>query len=347
MIDLCIDARMAFFSGIGTCIRELVPYLNQPPFKAVLLVDHLDQAWCKGIEQILLRCPIYSIREQVMFPIKIPKCDLFWSPHYNIPLLPIKAKRRVVTIHDACHLALGKNLSLFARLYANRVMRWASYRSDQVITDSRFSAKELCHYLGNPRTEIRVIPVATNLKRFQRKRDPVIRDKYQLPEKFALFVGNLKPHKNLHGLAKAFTAASLPGWGLVLVGMNKQNEKIENALILGKVPEEELPMLYSLAELLVFPSFYEGFGLPPLEAMSCGCPTVVSNAASIPEVCGEASLYFHPGRVEEMAAAIKRVALYQELRSRLVQKGFERVRQFDWGETARQYRSVFEEVCRL
>src|SRR5207244_691844 len=116
-----------------------------------------------------------------------------------------------------------------------------------------------------------------------------IRSKYQLPERFILYVGNTKPHKNLTGLLKA----KPPNINLVIVGKNIKIEQ-ERVFSIGEVPEIDLPILYSLAELFVFPSFYEGFGLPPLEAMSCGCPTIVSKAASLPEVCGEASLYFQP-----------------------------------------------------
>jgi glycosyltransferase involved in cell wall biosynthesis len=107
------------------------------------------------------------------------------------------------------------------------------------------------------------------------------------------------------------------------------------------VLDEELPFLYSMAEVFVFPSFYEGFGLPPLEAMSCGCPTIVSKAASLPEVCGEASLYFDPHRVDEMALAIERVVLDRDLRRELVRKGYERVQLFDWKKSAERHEQIF------
>src|SRR5690606_27656652 len=107
MIRRCLDARMAVSSGIGTCIREIVPYSTHPLLDPVLLVDRLDQAWCQGFEQIHFSAPIYSFAEQLVVRKKIPPCDLFWSPHYNVPLFPMRAKKRIVTIHDTCHLALG------------------------------------------------------------------------------------------------------------------------------------------------------------------------------------------------------------------------------------------------
>lgn len=340
MIDLCIDARMAFSSGIGTCIRQLVPWLNQPPFRLILLVDSIDRPWCQGIEQVVFKSPIYSIQEQLEFPLKIPRCNLFWSPHYNIPLLPIKAKKRAVTIHDACHLALKDLFSFPQRWYAKTVMGNALHRSDLVITDSLFSKQELHRYLGLPRKEIQVIPVAVNPIHFTPTEDRggVVRQKYSLPEQFILFIGNLKPHKNLTGLIEALSF--LPDVNLVLAG--KGAMKTEGRVqAIGEVLDSELPILYSLAQLFVFPSLYEGFGLPPLEAMSCGCPTAVSNAASLPEVCGDATVYFHPKNLQQMADQIRLAILDKQLRSQLIQKGFERVNQFSWERCAESYRKSF------
>ncbi|MBF8262512.1 MAG: Glycosyltransferase family 1 protein [Parachlamydiales bacterium] len=351
MIKLTIDARMAFSSGIGTCIRQLVPYLNQPPFRVTLLVDKLNQDWCKDIELIHFSAPIYSIQEQLAFPLKIPRCDLFWSPHYNIPLLPIRARKRIVTIHDACHLALGQFLSWPERKYARFVMSRALHHSDAVITDSEFSKGELIRYLGAPQNRLHVIPVAVNHKQFSRIVDPfsreTVRKKYGLPEKFVLFVGNLKPHKNLGSLLNAFSKIESPQLGLAIVGKGKESRNSQKTadqkmvFFLGEVPNIDLPILYSLAEMLILPSFYEGFGLPPLEAMCCGCPTIVSQAASLPEVCGDASLYIDPEKPEDIRNAIANLASNPVLKTRLIQKGLERVKMFQWSQTARYYRNLF------
>ena len=347
MISLCVDARMARSSGIGTCIRELVPFLNQPPFHVILLVDQKDQLWCKNIDQIFCSSPIYSMQEQLVLPLKIPRCDLFWSPHYNIPLLPIKAKKRAVTIHDACHLYRAPYLSWPEKVYAKFVMKQA-IRSDIVITDSQFSKDELIRYLGCPKNEIHVIPIAVDHNRFQRIKNSTVNVKYNLPEKFVLFVGNQKPHKNLPALLKAFSEIALPDFGLVIVG--KRNglrhsfgkAEAQRVYFLENVPDEDLPGLYSLATCLVLPSFYEGFGLPPLEAMSCGCPTIVSQTASLPEVCGDASLFIDPNRPEEIRDAILKVHNDPETQNRLIQRGYERVKTFNWANTAQHYRELFE-----
>lgn len=338
MIELCVDARMAFSSGIGTYIRHVVPFFNREPFRTTLIVDRPGQAWCKNFKQILFKAPIYSVREQILYPVTVPFCDLFWSPHYNAPLLPIKAKKRIVTIHDACHIALG---SFSQKIYAKWIMGQALKKADRAITVSEFSKSEVTKFLGLKNCH--VVPIGVDTDHFKRVKDlnNSIRKKYKLPEKFVLFVGNVKAHKNFSGLIEAFSKAALPGWGLVIAGKGKT---LSDVWSLGQVPDYELPILYSMAHMLVFPSFYEGFGLPPLEAMSCGCPTVVSNAASIPEVCGDASLYFDPHNIDEMADAIRRVALDEDLRKVLIQKGAERIRQFNWAKCAQRHRELFEEL---
>lgn len=357
MIELCIDARMAYSSGIGTCIRQLAPYLSEPPFKTRLLVDREGQEWCKKFEQIVFPASIYSLREQVLYRRKIPSCDLFWSPHYNVPLLPIRAKKRIATIHDACHLALSQFLSFPEKVYAKFVMGRALHGSDAAVTDSFFSQKELIRFLGRPRKDLEVIPVAVDRNRFQRIENKSIleeiKKKYRLPEKFLLFVGNLKPHKNLSGLVQAFQNLSLgKDWGLAIIGKRTglrngdKDREAASILTLEDVPDADLPAIYSLAEVFVFPSFYEGFGLPPLEAMSCGCPAIVSHAASLPEVCGDAALYVNPEDPFSIGKAIQEAISNQSLRKNLIEKGLERVKRFEWADTASRYRKLFEEVHR-
>ena len=331
MIDLCIDARMASCSGIGTYIREILPYFRKAFSSVTLLVDRKNHEWAKGFNQIAFNAPIYSIQEQFLYPLKVPDCDLLFSPHYNGPVFPTRAKKYVVTIHDVCHLVYG---SLLERGYAKFMMRKA-VRSNRVLTVSEFSKREIQKYLGQ--IPVDVIPIGVNPKRFSKVPSlNAIREKYCLPKRFVLFLGNRKVHKNLNNLERAFSKVNVPGLELVIAG---------KGTAFGEIGEKDLPHLYSMAEAFVFPSKYEGFGLPPIEAMSSGCPTVVSKAASIPEVCADASLYFDPDNTDEMARAIEKIVIDKALREELVRKGYERVKTFNWERTAEIHLKIFEEVC--
>jgi len=177
-----------------------------------------------------------------------------------------------------------------------------------------------------------------------------------LPEKFILSVGTKEPRKNLDRLLRAYL--ELPEWmkgefKIVLVGPQGWGEgystgvfqKIRDRLmVLDYVGVDTLACIYSLASLFVFPSLYEGFGLPPLEAMACGCPVVVSNAASLPEICGEAAFYVDPKDVPSMTGAMAKVLNDSELRERLISKGLEQAKLFSWEKTAKETLGIFSEV---
>lgn len=350
MIDLCIDARMAFCSGIGTCIREIVPLLDQKKFRIRVLVSQLGANWCKNIEEIYFPAPIYSIQEQILYPIYVPKTDLFWSPHYNAPFLPIRAKKRVVTIHDTCHLSLKTYFSYAKRVCARFVMKAAFKWADAVVTTSQFSKQELEKHLGSDQQNISIISPGVNAAKF---RSTIVQDLFQtdsLPSQFILFVGNVKPHKNIERLIEAFLSIQdsiCSKMALVIVGKNKQSiqtKRDSRIVFLGDVTDSMLQNLYQQASLFVFPSLYEGFGLPPLEAMSVGCPTVVSNCASIPEVCQDASFYIDPYNLQSIQQGILEVLKNVNLKQQLIAKGFERVNALTWTATAAQYSELFERI---
>jgi glycosyltransferase involved in cell wall biosynthesis len=189
-----------------------------------------------------------------------------------------------------------------------------------------------------------------------------VRQKYELPNSFILFVGNVKPHKNIRGLMEAFKIVRQSGLAemrLVIVGkkegfitadretflmLDADAELRQNIQFTGYVESEDLPALYNHAALFVFPSFYEGFGLPPLEAMACGCPVVASKAASIPEVCGDAAYYVDPSNVESIAQGISEVLTNRHLREGLTAKGRERIKRFSWEQAAQEHIRVLDEV---
>ncbi|MGB9857045.1 MAG: glycosyltransferase family 4 protein, partial [Dictyoglomaceae bacterium] len=191
-------------------------------------------------------------------------------------------------------------------------------------------------------------------KVYEKKELERIKSKYKLPERFILFVGNVKPHKNLKGLLKAFRIVAEEFKDLFLVitgkkeGFLKGDKEIfelisknfplkERVIFTGYVDEKDLPILYNLAKLFVFPSLYEGFGLPPLEAMACGCPAVVSRIPPLLEICDDAVYYINPYDVGDIAKGITEVLENEKLRKELINKGFERVKEFSWKKSAREY----------
>lgn len=355
-----LDFRMHKASGIGTYIRNLVPFLVDR-FQVVLLGDSQEiqeYEWAKKVEIIECKSKIYSIKEQFELVKRIPKCDLFWSPHYNIPILPIRAKKRMVTIHDVFHLVYLDTLSFKQKLYAKLVINQALRRSDIVLTVSQFSADEIKKYTGTTK-HIHVVYNAVDFKKFRPIDDIVllneIKKKYRLPDNFLLFVGNVKPHKNLKNLLLAIKDLDV---NLVIVGKRDgfitgdtsifdilQSNNLKNKVFFtGYVDDSDIPFIYSLANFFIFPSFYEGFGLPPLEAQACGCPVVSSNAASLPEVLGDSAIYFDPYDVDDMASKIKMILEDENLQEELRQKGFENVKRFSWEESAKK---IIDRIERL
>ena len=365
-MKICIDARMVSNSGIGVYIRNYTEYIlkNNCFAEVILLGKKIDLNKAFG-HFSNWRChemnvPIYSIKEQFVLPFLIPQCDIFWSPHYNIPLLPIRAKKRVVTLPDTAHLALSEpfDFGLIKKLYANIVFKAATLLSDVITTISEFSKNEIIKYTGVSPSKVHVILLGINSTLFEKITDEVLliktREKYKLPQKFILFVGNIKPHKNLSSLLDAFLIANsdietyklvilgkkegfITGDGKVFEKINENKVLQEKVIFTGYVAEEDLPTIYNLASLFVFPSIYEGFGFPPLEAMACGCPVVCSNSASLPEVCGESVLYVNPTNASEIAAIIVKVADDEKLKDVLIQKGIIQSKKYVWEQSAIQF----------
>ncbi len=364
MKELCIDARMAMHSGIGTYIRNVVSRLKAGPFK-IRLITHrkmVDQwPFLQQCDLIFTSASIYSIEEQVKLPFLVPRCDLFWSPHYNVPLAPVRARRRLTTIHDVCHLALPETLNFFQRQYAKHVIRRAIRLSDHILTVSQFSKDEIIKHTKAPAEKISVVLQGVDTTHFSVEPSPdlkrEIQKKYQLPPNYFLFVSNLAPHKNIHRLLQAWSllVKDFPDWKLILIGNRAKNHSWQilleqnpalkdHLLFLGFVSDQELPALYQGAYGTVHPSLYEGFGFTPLEAMSADCPTVVSKAASLPEVCGDCAVYVDPYDVEDIAAGMRRLIEDAGLRHELKKKGMQHVRHFTWDKTAQKHLEVIERL---
>jgi glycosyltransferase involved in cell wall biosynthesis len=348
--EICLDVRLGASSGIGTYIRSLISRIkSEYTFRLIgdasILCRYHEFNDCDIIDT---QVPIYSVQEQLALPHLIPKCDLFWSPHFNVPLFPIRAKKRLVTIHDVFFLACPKFVGVFKRMYAHIFFNFAVKYSDYVITNSNFTLSEITKYLGKHENKISVIPLGVDRSVFIKD---IKTNSLSIPLKYILYVGNLSPHKNIINLLKSLEY--LPqDVHIVLAGrqmkwdgwVSEAVKRQERVTICGELSINDLVWLYQNAQMLVHPSFYEGFGLTPLEAMCAGCPVVVSNVASLPEICGDAVCYVDPTCTLSIAKGIHSLWNNEKLKSELKQKGFQRAKLFDWDRCACMHIKTIEKI---
>lgn len=362
---ITIDARMINSSGIGRYLQSILPPLISH-FKYVILLGNKSEIEeslkLSNLDVIEFRAPIYSLKEQIEYSKIIPPCDIFFSPHYNIPLLPIKAKKRIVTIHDVFHLAFYNTLTLSQKIYSKIVINKALKKSDAIITVSNFSKQEIIKYTSNKYSnKIGVIHNGVDIGEIHRS----IHSNCLDINSYFLFVGNVKPHKNLKRAVEAYKLfidsckeqKEIPH--LIIVGKKEGFitgdgniiEYIENNQLLRKhinftgwVSDDELNNLYSNALCLLFPSYYEGFGFPPLEAMAIGTPCIVSNIACIPEICSDAALYFNPFDVESIKMSMQQISEDSILRKNLIERGYDNIKKFNWNESIQNHINIFEKI---
>jgi glycosyltransferase involved in cell wall biosynthesis len=356
---ITVDARMIGASGIGTCIAEWLPRLiaARPGLDFVVLgpgplLSGLPWTEAPNARVIDFDAPIYSIREQISLLLRVPQStDIFWSPHYNIPVA--WRGRLVVTVHDLAHLALPEFVGgLHRRSYARFMFDRVSRSADAIMTDSEFTRAEFVRLVGVRRAEPQVVHLGVDREWFEIPPSP---SPHTRP--YLLYVGNVKPHKNLGRLLQAFEQlASEISCDLLVLGKNEgflsedggvraaAERLAPRVQLLGALSQELLKRYVSHAVALLQPSLYEGFGLPPLEAMAAGCPTIVSRTASLPEVCGDAALYFDPLDPGSIAEAVLRLLRQPELRATLRCRGLERARQFTWDRSAETALAVLERV---
>ncbi|MCX7910148.1 MAG: glycosyltransferase family 4 protein [Endomicrobia bacterium] len=280
--------------------------------------------------------------------------DLFFSPYYKFPVflsVPV-----ITNIFDIMYLILPpyKN-NLKYQLYIKNFIKLTAQKVKKIITCSNTVKVDLINILSIPQDKIEVIYLSVD-KKFNPqpyKKVEEVKKRYNIDSKYLLYVGNSKPHKNLYRLIEAYKL--LPdsirnNYYLLLVGV-KRKDLISTFKVLPSwlniiefLPDDELVSLYSGAEVFVFPSLYEGFGLPPLEAMACGCPVVASNISTTLEILQDAALYFNPYDINEIKESILKVLLSEKLRKELVELGFRQVKKFNLEEIGKKYIEIFNLV---
>ncbi len=362
-----IDARMAYYTqaGIGQYIRRLVQGLArvESPDEFILFQSRKDAAVMANSRRFQRRnlwTPSHHRLEQWILPLEIAltPVDVLHSPDFIPPFR--RTTRSVITIHDLHFLRYPHFLTQDSARYYSQIDQ-AVRVTDHIIAVSESTKQDTMNLLGVPADKITVIYEAAN-PAFRPIEDvqllEAIRRKYHLPEKFILFVSTIEPRKNIptllraqrillnrHGPLASLVIVGKKGWLFEEVFATVAELHLEKDVrFLGRVPLDDLILLYNAATIHVHPAFYEGFGLPPLEAMMCGTPTIVSDVSSLPEVVGDAGWRVPPEDAEGWAAAMGQLLSDPDLRKELRQRGFKQARRFSIERMAQETLDVYREV---
>lgn len=338
MKKICLDARLIGPSGIGTYLSNLLPFLlNENIDWTILIKKGTAFPYASNATLIETTTTIYSAKELLLFQREIPKCDIYWSPHFNLPLFPIPAKKILMTLCDCFHFHYYKDLNTREKLYTKYLIPRFAHRASQIITISEFSKKEITKYIPAVSSKVNVIPCAIDTQLFSTSKSSTsFIEKHSLPTDYFLAVGSPKKHKNLDGLLLAFSDYLKYRKGNLVICSSNQNLLNQISLpdliskkpllkkhvhIVSNIEKNDMPKLYSNAKALIFPSFYEGFGLPPLEAMNTGCPCILSNIEVHKEMYGPAAIYINPHDPQSITKALIKIEQNETFRKELIQKG--------------------------
>ncbi|MDL1969854.1 MAG: glycosyltransferase family 4 protein [Candidatus Desulfofervidaceae bacterium] len=344
-MKILIDGRVLKHSritGVERYTREVIKALKKVApknFQIDTIVPSSDNKY------------VHHIWEHTVLPLIARNYDILFCPANIAPVWKCPRTKLVVTVHDLSFISFPYTFSRKFQLYYKALIPYELKTADIVITVSNYIKSEIINKFNIPRNKIFAIPLGVNIDFL---RIPPTSKK----ENYLLFLGSLNPRKNIKGVIEAFSRLlnRIPHQLLIVGGrfdIFKNDKKIYKLIksipadrikLKGHLRDKEIIELYRKAGLFIFPSLYEGFGLPPLEAMACGCPVVVSNAASLPEVCGDAAYYVDPYDVDSIAEGIYKVLTDENLRQSLIQRGLERAKLFSWGKTAEQTLEVFEKV---
>jgi len=274
----------------------------------------------------------------------------------TVPVLRMPDVPTVATVYDLQHRELPELFTRAERAYRRWAYEGAARRADLVITTSEYSRGRLVEIAGIPADRVVSVLMGIDVDRFRPEPGPAdatLAERLSLPERYVVYPANLWPHKNHDLLVDALAQVEDRDLHLVLTGQDygrgdalrarARRMGVEGRVRhLGFLAADDVPALYRGASAMIFPSLYEGFGSPPLEAMACGCPVASSTRGSLAEVIGGAALTFDPESVEEIAASIARIAEDQELRSRLREAGLARASGFTWEAAARRHCELYE-----
>jgi glycosyltransferase involved in cell wall biosynthesis len=366
-----VDARFygPLGKGLGRYTQEIVDNIikldRENKYVIFLRKENFNSFECDGlrIKKVLADIKWYGLAEQLIMPYYIRRehLDLMHFPHFNVPIFcPVKY---IVTIHDLILIkfptlratTLGPVIYKIKNLAYRFVISSAIARAKKVLAVSEYTKKAIIEQFKiSPEKVVVTYEGVTELSGANEPSDVnAVLNKYKISQPYLLYVGNAYPHKNLEGLIKVFSEINknFSSLKLILVGKEdyfygrlKQYAKnfSDNIIFPGYVPDGELKALYAAAVLYVFPSFYEGFGLPPLEAMAHGLTVVSSDKTCLPEILGDAALYFDPDDEADIKNKIEKALADEKLCENLRNRGYEQAKKYSWNRCASQTLAVYK-----
>lgn len=372
-----IDARFygPFGKGLGRYTQKLVDYLAKIDQANDYVIFIKKENWDdfnttnSKFTKVLADYRWYTLSEQINMPlvIKKAKIDLMHFPHFNVPIF--YTGKFVVTIHDLIITSFPTRRASTLGPILYKIKQWgyqivvnsAVRRANKIITVSNYSKKEILKNFKVSADKIAVTYEAVNGLSERRETDSgnqeEITKKYQLRKPYLLYVGNAYPHKNLRALIKVFKELKKQNIKLFLTLVGKEDyffERLKEGVreselgdlitFPGFVSDEDLLAFYHQALAYIFPSFCEGFGLPPLEAMALGCPVICANSSCLPEILQDSALYFDPHEINGIIEAVKKVYFDRHLREELARKGLNHVQKFSWTKMAKETLAIYDSV---
>ncbi len=359
------DALDGQYAGVHYYLLQLVEALDRiNPKHEIIILRQKQQNSFENIRQIAVPFPSFPGAQAYRFFYQLPKLieklnpDIVIEPgHFGPFNLPEKIKRATI-IHDLTPLIFPEMHRWHSQLLQKIFLPSILKKADLVLTNSKYTTKDVLEYFPFTKGKIsEVIPGKDPF--FNKKINAEILKKYNISAPYLLFIGTIEPRKNLPVLIRAFNLFKKEGFEHQLVIVGKKGWHYEESLkaietspfknkihLPGYVERADMPVLYAMAEQFIYPSLYEGFGLPILEAMCCETPVITTNISSLPEVGGKAASYFENGNENELFTKMKSLATNPDLRKQKIKLGLKQVEKFDWEKTATELLENLEILCR-
>jgi glycosyltransferase involved in cell wall biosynthesis len=370
-IGLISESLNNSYTGVETYIDNLIINLKTSDEKIKLInyKNDFEKTNYPDLEVKIVASPLEKVYPTLWYPYlgyylkNNNEFDIIHNTKHFPTIFKPKHAKYVITVHDLFALALGPPEYQYYKKIGYKLLLPKTLKSaDKIISNSKNTKNDIIRYFKIPEEKIKVIHLAAN-ETFAKLNEIEILDikkKYAINYPFIFYVGGLAAYKNIVRLIEAYGKLKKLGvtHKLLLAGVKryKYNEIFEtieklnlqnDVIFTGYVPDKDLPGLYNAADLFVYPSLYEGFGIPPLEAMQCGTPVIASNTSSIPEVVGDAGIMINPYDVDEFANKMYEVLTNEDLKKEMSKKGLERAKLFSWKKCAEEHLKVYEEVYNM